>query len=1014
MNSNKNRGPKKLVSFFLLFLLSAPVIFAQQRQITGNVIGAEDQSPLPGVNVFIKGTTRGVITGLDGNYSIPVNPGDDTLVFSYIGYRQQNIPIDDKTVINVQLKVEAEAINEVVVIGYGTVKKSDLSGSVSTVKSSDITKVTSLDPVQALSGKVAGIHVANTSGAPGATPVVRIRGVGTFNNSSPIYVVDGVILDDISFLNSEDIASVEVLKDASATAIYGSRGANGVIIITTKSGTVGNGKPQFSFDAEYTIQQVAKKIDLLNGRQFAIISNEITPGSYNNVDLVPNTNWQDLIFHTAPMQSYQFSVSGATKVNHYYLGIGYYGRNGIIDKSSYQRLSLRLNNRYDLSKNLRFGNNITIVPFQKRNAPNVTYTAYRAQPLLKPYYDDGSYAVVYNVGNPLAALNYSHDFNKGFRGVGNVYGEATIFKTFTLKSSFGIDADFETPLNFLPAYTVYNPDGTASQQQNVQSTLTKARNQSLNWLWENTVTYQNNFGKSSLNAVAGYTMQKYTSENLSLTGSNLIRDQSQFWYIQPSNIYDLPNQVDNIQKFSDQVDDGSFYTMLSYLFRANYTFDRRYILTATFRRDGSSKFASGNRYGNFPSAAIAWNISNESFMKNVKLINNLKLRASYGLIGNEKINYTARFNQVDQSLLAVFGVNEAAASAATFGLSGNPNLKWETTKQFDAGLEIGLLGNRLTGEFDYYHRLTEDILLALTIPGIQGNGNGQKKFFNAASVLNSGFEYNVTWHSQIGNFSYSIGALGSTIHNEDLAIGGSSGSDSVLIGGSLADGTRVTQSRVGLPIGAFYGYKTNGIFQTQQELDAYPHMANAGVGDLRFVDVNKDDILNDKDRTYIGSPIPTFIFGLNLTAGYKGFDFSLDFQGQTGNKIFNAKEMVRPNPYNFESHVFNRWTGPNTSNTEPRPSFGGYNYLPSDRFIQNGSYFRFRTFILGYTLPDKLLKKLSVDKLRVYLKGTDFYTLTRFTGYSPDIASSDVISNQIDQGTYPTTRQYSIGLNISF
>ncbi len=646
--------------------LSAPVIFAQQRQITGKVTSADDGSVLPGVNVFIKGTTRGVITGLDGDYTIPVNPGDDTLSFSYIGYQQQNIPIDDKTEINVKLKVEAEAISEVVVIGYGTVKKSDLSGSVSTVKSSDITKVTSNDPVRSLAGKVAGIHVANTSGAPGAAPVVRIRGVGTFNNSSPIYVVDGVILNDISFLNSDDIASVEVLKDASATAIYGSRGANGVILITTKSGKSVEGKTQFSFDAEYSIQQIEKKIDLLNGHQFATIYNEIQPGKFNNVDLVPSTDWQNLVFHTAPQQSYQFSVSGSTKSDQYYIGIGYFGQDGIIDKSSYQRLSLRFNNTYNLTKNLKFGNNISMVPFRQRNAPNVAYIAYRAQPVFVPYNPDGSFAEVENVGNPLAALYYSHDFNKGLRGVGNVYAEATVFKSLTLKSSFGIDADFERPLNFTPAYHV------SSQQENVQSILVKAVNQRLSWLWENTITFQKDYGKHSINAVGGYTMQKFTSENIGLTGKNLIRDQSQFWYIQPSNIYDLPNNVNTIQDIFDNVDENQYYTMLSYLFRANYTYDRRYILTFTFRTDGSSKFAPGNRFSNFPSAAVGWNISREAFMQNATFISNLKLRASYGYIGNEKIPYTERFDRVDPTLLAIFGVNEAAASAATFGRTGNP------------------------------------------------------------------------------------------------------------------------------------------------------------------------------------------------------------------------------------------------------------------------------------------------------------------------------------------------------
>jgi TonB-linked SusC/RagA family outer membrane protein len=1003
---------KEIQSVLFLFLFSLGSLSAQVA-VKGTVV--DDQNiPLPGVSILVKNTFRGTMSGSDGSYGITAQ-SSDTLVFSMVGMVTQEIIVGSQTVINVVLATETTVMDEVVVIGYGTVRKSDLTGAVSSVKTDDLLKVTSLNAEQGLQGKVTGVQVISTSGAPGAGAAVRVRGVGTFNNSSPIFVVDGVILDDISFLNSSDIASMEVLKDASATAIYGSRGANGVIIITTKTGTPGQEKASFNISSEFGIQHLAKKIDLLNGREFAIISNEIIAGSYNNVDLVPNTDWQDLVFSTAPIQNHQFSVTGATKLTQYYVGIGAFIQDGIIDKSNYNRLTLKLNNTYNLTPFLKLGNNLTIAPYTQQNAPNVTYAVYRAQPVLKPFYDDGSFAVVYNVGNPLASLEYSNDFRKGIRGVGNIFAEAAFLRSFTVRSSFGVDASYNKSTSFTPAYTVFNPDGTASQQQNVLSDLFRGSSDNLNWLWENTVSFRKEFADiHSLDIVAGFTMQESTSEFTSLSGENVLRDGSDFWYISPSYIYDPANNVNTIQSISNGVDAGLYYSMMSYLFRANYSFNNKYIATVTFRRDGSSKFTRENRFSNFPSVAFGWNIGNESFMQNIDWISKLKLRASWGIIGNEKINYFDRYARVQSSIIAVLGNPDSPVPAATYGKSGNPDLKWESTTQTDIGAEVGLLANRLTGEFDFYNRVTNDILVELSTPGHLGNGQGQRVRYNAASVLNRGFEFSLNWREKVGDFTYSAGILGSTIHNEVLEIGGNSGVDSTLIGGYLGDGRPVTLSRVGLPIGAFYGYKTDGIFQSEEELAAYPHSSQAGVGDLRFVNVNGDEVLDGRDRTYIGSPIPKFIFGFNGMVEYRGMDLGIDFQGQTGNKIFNGKEVVRPDPYNFEQHVFERWTGPGSSNTEPRPSFGGYNFTPSDRFIHDGSFLRLRSVTFGYTLPSSLSNRAYIQQLRVYIKGTNLYTLTKFTGYTPEIGSYDVLSNGIDYGAYPITSTYSIGINLQF
>ncbi len=1006
----------RFIRTVLIFLFFGAILasHAQVRTITGTVTASDTKESLPGATILVKGTATGSVTDIDGRYTIKVPNEKAVLVISYIGYTPQEVEIGKNSVVDVVLVMKKTTLDEVVVIGYGTVRKSDLSGSVGSVKSEDITKITALNPVQSLQGIVAGVQVTSSSGTPGESPIVRIRGVGTFNSSDPIYVVDGIIMDNIAYLNCGDITSMEVLKDASSTAMYGSRGANGVIMVTTKQGKVGQEKTAYSFTGEVGMQNLAKKINLLNGHDFAMISNEINPGSYNNIDAVPSTDWQKLIFRTAPIYNFQLSASGATKKSQFYISGGYFKQEGIIEKSKYERITLQMNNTYQVSPFVKIGNTLTFSPYTQQIAPDVTYAAYRAKPTLVPYYSDGSFASVPGVGNPLANLAYSNNFNKGLKAVGNLYAEISFLKAFALKSGFGVDADYNKSENFTPAFTVYNSDGTISQQQNLLSTLSKGTSEDLTWLWENTLTFQKELGKHSINALAGYTMQNTSSSAMGLLGSNILRDNANFWYINPNNIYDPNNNVNNINSFYDNVNISMNYSMISYLFRVNYVFNKRYILTATFRSDGSSKFSENNRFASFPSFAAAWNVSQENFMKNLKFINKLKVRASWGKLGNDKIPYNSRYAEVASNIITIFGGNGSPNSGASFGINGNPNLKWEVTTQTDIGLEAGLFNDRLTGEFDYYHKTTDDILILLSTPGYYGNGPDQKVWYNAASALNRGFEFTLTWRDKIGKLKYNVSVNGTTIHNEVLKIGGASGVDSVLVGGYLGNGIPVTRSKVGLPIGAFYGYQTNGIFQTQAELNAYPHMSQAGVGDLRFVDVNGDGIIDGRDRTYIGSPIPTFIFGCNVGFEFKGIDFSFNIQGQTGNKIFNAKQAVRPDPYNFESSVLNRWTGPGTSTTEPRASFGGYNYTPSDHFIQDGSFIRLRNIIVGYTLPANWSRKITMQSIRLYVKADNLYTLTRYTGYSPEIASGDVIGSGIDGGIYPITAVFSFGVNLNF
>jgi TonB-linked SusC/RagA family outer membrane protein len=986
-----------MIRLFTVFIISLlPVIsHAQSRVVSGKVLSGEDNLPLPGVNVIVEGTSKGTVTNVDGQYSIELAENEAVLMFSFMGFESQKVPVAGQSVVDVTLRVDSKTLDEVVVIGYGTVRKSDLTGSVSSIKSEEIVKVPAVNPMQALQGKVAGVQITTGSGAPGQAPIVRIRGTGTFNNSNPIYVVDGVQLDDITYLNAGDIESIEVLKDASATAIYGAKGANGVVMVTTKIGKRGQ-SPSINVLAEYSMQYVQNNIELLNARQYAQVVNEITPGSFNNIDALKNTDWQDLLFQPAPIQNYQVSATGASEKMQYYVGLGYFKQEGVIDKAAYERVTLKFNNTFHFSDRVRVGTNIGFTPYKTNNtAGNAPFVVYRADPTVTPFQPDGSFSPVEGVGNFLADIKYTNSTTNGLRTVSSMFGEVDIIKGLTFKSIISADWEYKKDKSFTPVFFVN------STQENSVSDLNKTSAERVYLLWENTLNYKREIGKHRFDALAGYTAQKANSEELKLVGENLLRDDEDFWYINPDNI------VSSLT--SNTVDINLNYTMLSYLFRINYAFDSKYLFTATYRRDGSSKFSKKNRYADFPSVAIGWNAINESFAEQFTFLSNLKVRASWGIVGNEKIDYDDQYSGVDNGLGAVFGVGETVYPGSSYGVSGNENLIWEETYQTDAGLEIGFFDDKLTAEIDYYHKTTKGILIPLPVPGFLGNGEGAKITYNAAEVENKGFEYNVAWTSTWNDIRYRIGTVGTTIKNTALEVFGSGADDAKLFNGS-----QTTATSVGTSVGEFYGYVVDGVFQNQSELDNYPHLSQAGIGDLRFVDTNNDNALTPDDRTSLGSSIPKFLYGMNLSIGYKSFDLSADFQGQTGNKIYNYKETVRPALYNFEAHVHNRWTGEGTSNSEPRASAGGYNFNHSTRFLQDGSFFRLRNVTLGYKIPNSVASKARIKSARLYMSGTNIFTITDFTGYSPEVANSNPLDNGIDFSTYPVSAIYSVGLNLTF
>lgn len=970
-------------------------------QVSGLVTSSDDGGPLPGVSILIKGTSRGTTTDSNGKYNLEASGSGIVLIFSSVGFQKQEINLEGRSKLDVVLHSDAQTLEDVIVVGYGTVRKSDLTGSVASVKGGDLTSVPASNPMQALQGRVAGVQVANFSGAPGSGSYVRIRGIGTFNDSSPIYVVDGVILSNIDYLAAADIASMEVLKDASATAIYGSRGANGVVMVTTKMGSASAaGAPAISFSAEYSIQDLPRKIDLLDGTQYAIVRNKINPGTYNNLDALPNTDWQDEIFRTAPLQNYNISVSGGTKKFQYYTSVGIFRQNGIIEKSSYDRVSLKFNTTVQLRDNIRIGSNLSFTPYQQQNTSgNAVFSAYRAWPALAPYQQDGTFTPVPGVGNVLADIKYTNSNSKGLRSVNNLFAEIDVIKGLTLRSSFGADIEYSKSVSYTPVFYV-NP-----QQQNAQDDLGKGYSDRVDWLWENTLSYQKEFNGHRVNAVAGYTLQESSSEDVYLGAQNLLRPDKDFWYV---NIF--PN-LPSPNFSSNGVNPGSNYAMMSGLFRANYTFRDRYLFTATFRRDGSSKFTQANRYASFPSLAVGWNAINEKFLKSSSLFSNLKLRASWGIIGNEKINYLRQYSLVQNGINALFGA-DVQYPGATYGVAGNPGLKWESTYQTDIGVELGIWDNKVTAEIDYYSRNTRDILIDLPVPGYYGNGDGALITFNAGSVLNKGLEYTLGWKGTAGDFNIGVNLVGTTIHNETLKVSGSGGSDDQLLG--LFNGRSVTRTVPGVAIGSFFGYNVIGVFQDQADLDGYPHLNNVEAGDLKFEDINKDGVLNSADRTNLGSPIPKGMIGLNTTVGWKRFDLTVDVQSQYGNKIFNGKEIVRPDPYNFEARYYNFWDGAGSSNSEPRPSNGGINYEPSSRYVYDGSFIRLRNLAVGYTLPGGWLQKAGIKSMRFYARVTNLFTLSKFTGYTPEIVSGNPTLNAIDFANYPVPRMFTAGLNASF
>ncbi len=1016
---------------------------AQDVVIEGTVTVAGTKEPLPYVTVSEKeNDTNGVISDGEGNYSITV-PVNSTLVFSFVGYVSKEVKVTPSASrIDVQLAEDAQMLDAVVAVGYGTMRRSDVTGAVSSVSSEMLQKapVASID--QAMQGRVAGVTINSNSGQPGQAAEVRIRGIGTIGDSSPIYVVDGVITDNISFVNANDIESMEVLKDASSTAIYGSRGANGVIIITTKSG--GKEKVNVSFDAYVGIQNRWRTLDLMGPEELARTEvmignvrsemNTLEQQGFNtwlrtyklggaafypsNLDYSTiNTDWQNEVFvKNAVIQNYHVSVDGGTEKAQYSVSAGYFGQEGTIMASFYNRVTLRAVGSYQITKWLKIGTNINYIASKQRGTTNnseysgVLSSAIRMAPWDPVYYPEGSVnsagedlsgrpaasSNYRNLYNPIGMAIYSHPRNRENRWIGNIYLEIEPIEGLTFRSQVSANLLTTTNRNFSDAYYISDYD---KRDKNFLSSDMGRYN---DVFYENTLTYARRLGKHNFSVMVGQTTEEYDYYTLGGSGSSIINPTKNNWYL---------SQTTTDKNYAS---DGVGRTRrLSFLGRIFYSYDDRYLLTVNFRADGSSKFPE-NTWGYFPSAALAWRISEESFLRDNAILDNLKLRLGWGQIGNDKIDESS-FSQVmatdnPYNLGYVFGPNETPAIGATILTYVNNGGKWEFTEQWNLGVDFGLWGNKLYGTVDAYIRDTKDMLLTVTTPAHVGNRYYPKA--NVGTVRNQGIELMLGHANNIGDFSYDISGNVSFVKNRLTHLNG---------GSRFLDTYTNQIYDEGYALFSFWGYKYEGIYRSDEEVEAHQWgvIENGGAltehaGDARYADLNGDGIIDDNDKTDLGNPFPWLTYGLNLSFNYKGFDLSMFFQGVYGNKIYNALRNVTEGDgttATLSTTMRDVWTQNNPDGSIPNPSTSSgstRNKNFSSRLVEDGAYFRMKNIQFGYTLPKHITEKAHMSRVRFYVSASNLFTITGYTGYDPEVGTG------VDWGNYPQARTILFGTNINF
>lgn len=995
-----------------LCLLLLNVAYAQNVTVKG-VVKDDTGLPVPSVSIIIKGTTNGTQTDANGTYSISV-PANGTLVFTYIGFTTQEIAVGNKTDINVNLVSSSNNLQQVVVVGYGTQKKIDVTGSISSVKGADIEKFTVTNPISALQGKVPGMTVLN-NGSPGSSPIVRLRGVSSTKDANPLYVVDGLLQDNIDFLNPNDIESIDLLRDASSTAIYGLRGANGVIAVTTKRAA--RGKTTVNFQSTVGVQRVINTIDVADADGFKklysaqLANTGAAPFDYTNY--TANTNWQDEILRDAVINTNSLSISNSGEKTTTLLSLGYNNQDGVVKYNNYKKFIARLNEEIRITDNIKVGADIT--GFHWRNQPTsaTLNRALWAAPIGPVQLNENTYYALPSfqsgqVINPVAEINRTRgaSINRGYRFNGSAYAEIKFLKDFALKSTFYTDLGFNNsreytplPFNFIRLGEGTNPTVTTFDNA-ARTTIKQETYESRKYQQDHTLSYNKELkGGHRISGLIGFT--SVFSSNTRLSGSR--RDTTlnvpfdpKFWYLS-DNIINANNPTFNGGGGAEESNVGGFA-------RISYAYNNKYLLNATIRRDGSSRFAPQNRWGTFGSVGIGWVASDEDFFKdNIKGIDFLKLRAAWGRLGNS--------NGVDANLYqqglrtsdpAVFGNNVYPAIQNAY--IPDPNLRFEIVQGTDIGLEVKALNNRISAEVTYYNKTTDGILTSLTLPNTT-----LPYFTNLGKITNKGIEVSLGWNDKIGSeFSYVIN--GNFSYNKNIVNSVGNTSNFQILGNG---GINVTET--GKSIGYFYGYKQTGIFQTSADIASKAAHADSAPGDISYEDLNGDGIISPLDRTYLGTPFPPYSYGLNLSMNYKGFDATIEGQGVAGNKIYTQRRTGTFTQLNYESNRLNAWTGPGTSNIEPIINRGRTNnFLFSTYYLEPGDYFRLRNIQLGYTFGSNLTKTVGIQKLRVFISGQNIKTWTKATGYSPEAQIGDILAGGADNGVYPVPAIYSFGLNVTF
>ncbi|OQP64071.1 hypothetical protein A3860_21935 [Niastella vici] len=987
-------------------------------KITGKIL-SEAGAPLAGANIQEKGKTYGTSSKEDGSFEITVDGPKSILVISYVGYDGREIKVGDQTELSIKLTQSPLAMNEMVIIGYGSRKKSDLTGAVTSIKSGDITKIGGSNAAEALQAKAPGVTLLN-QGGPGATPTVFVRGLGTNGDASPLFVVDGMMVSSIAYLAPQDIASMEILKDASATAIYGSRGANGVILVTTKKGR--SGKPVVTFNTSHGFQFLTRKYEVGNARQYAELvnlfnSNAGKAAAYNLDTISGGTDWTKEVTQKGIVSDYSLGVSGGSENVKYNISASYHKEDGVIKFTSFDRITLRANNEYKLNKRITIGHNLAIannryIGTAQWNGGRGLNSMYRISPLLSVRKADGSFTPGQDpdIINPYASFYLNQDVrSKPLQFVGNAYLNFEIVDGLTFRSSYGTDFTLGRVDAYIPAFNISSPN-----QIQASNSIEDGFSTTNTWLWENTLNYNKTFARDhQIDLLAGYTAQNSDYRSIDLTGSGLLSTADDYRYINA-----LPTT-----SLTWTGGMPSSESILSYLFRANYTYKNRYFLTASYRADGSSKFADGKKWGSFPSVALGWRASEEEFLKNVSWINNLKLRGSWGQIGNNKIPNYQTYSTLTQDNVYSGVFNSVFYNSATITAAANPGITWEVAEQTDLGAEFATLNNRLKVEFDYYNRETRNLLLQLPIPG-GSTGLLTAAYTNAGTVRNTGIEFSADWSDKIGELSYGVRVTGSANKNRIIDFR----NQTVYTGDWMVPSTHI--SVAGQPIGDFYGYKVAGIAQTQAQIDALNDDAvkKSGVagkqywsglkpGDLIFQDLNGDGFIDVKDKTDIGSPHAKFIGGLSLNASWKGFDAAIDLMYSYGAKIYNAtrNQFLTSGLSNMNVEWLDSWTPTHTNTSIPRYAVNTSTSQQSDFNIANATYFKARYIEVGYTFDKSIAQKISASRLRLYISATNPFYITKYKGFSPEVSNSYGVSTMGDDfRTYPVSGTVKAGLNVTF